>query len=60
MESTSIKNMIQVSSDTAKYLRDSGTEGMLIPREGLVKAKGKGYMQVRAVIKKIFVSNLSQ
>ena len=45
MESTSIKNMIQVSADTAKLLQESGKGHTLIAREGLVKAKGKGYMQ---------------
>lgn len=45
MESTSIKNMIQVTSDTAILLKESGKGHTLIAREGLVKAKGKGYMQ---------------
>ena len=45
MESTSIKNMIQVTADTAALLREKGKGHTLIPREGLVKAKGKGYMQ---------------
>ena len=45
MESTSIKNMIQVTEDTAKLLKESGKGHSLIAREGLVKAKGKGYMQ---------------
>lgn len=45
MESTSIKNMIQVTADTAALLKKSGKGHTLIAREGLVKAKGKGYMQ---------------
>lgn len=45
MESTSIKNMIQISADTAKLLQESGKGHTLIAREGLVKAKGKGYMR---------------
>ena len=45
MESTSIKNMIQVTEDTATLLKKSGKGHTLIAREGLVKAKGKGYMQ---------------
>ena len=47
MESTSIKNMIQVTADTAALLKESGKGHILIAREGLVKAKGKGYLQVR-------------
>lgn len=45
MESTSIKNMIQVTADTAFLLKKSGKGHTLIAREGLIKAKGKGYMQ---------------
>ena len=45
MESTSIKNMIQVTEDTAALLKKSGKGHTLIAREGLIKAKGKGYMQ---------------
>ncbi|KAL9181073.1 hypothetical protein ACHAXT_009878 [Thalassiosira profunda] len=45
MESTSIKNMIQVTSETASLLKEKGKGHTLIAREGLVKAKGKGYMQ---------------
>jgi len=45
MESTSIKNMIQVTADTAALLKKSGKGHTLIAREGLIKAKGKGYMQ---------------
>ena len=42
MESTSIKNMIQVTADTAALLKKSGKGHTLIAREGLIKAKGKG------------------
>jgi class 3 adenylate cyclase len=45
MESTSIKNMIQVTADSAMLLKQSGKGHTLIAREGLIKAKGKGYMQ---------------
>lgn len=45
MESTSIKNMIQVTSETATLLTESGKGHTLIAREGLIKAKGKGLMQ---------------
>ena len=45
MESTSIKNMIQVTAETATVLTESGKGHTLIAREGLIKAKGKGLMQ---------------
>ena len=45
MESTSIKNLIQVSADTAALLKKSNKGSILVEREGLIKAKGKGYMQ---------------
>jgi len=45
MESTSIKNMIQVTAETATLLTASGKGHTLIAREGLIKAKGKGLMQ---------------
>lgn len=45
MESTSIKNMIQISADTAALLKKSNKGSILVEREGLIKAKGKGYMQ---------------
>ena len=45
MESTSLKNMVQISQSTANALTDSGRSQMFIPREGLVQAKGKGEVQ---------------
>lgn len=45
MESTSLKNMVQISQATADILTESGREQMFIAREGLVQAKGKGEVQ---------------
>mmetsp|Transcript_32070 Transcript_32070/g.47359 ORF Transcript_32070/g.47359 Transcript_32070/m.47359 type:complete len:1480 (+) Transcript_32070:183-4622(+) len=45
MESTSIRNMIQITSETAECLKERGKGGDYIARDGLIKAKGKGYMQ---------------
>ena len=45
MESTSLKNMVQISQSTADILAASGREEMFIAREGLVQAKGKGEVQ---------------
>jgi class 3 adenylate cyclase len=44
MESTSLPNCIQVSEETAAYLREEGMGGWLAPREGLVSVKGKGQL----------------
>ena len=49
MESTSIKNMIQVTADTAALLKKSGKGHALIAREGLIKAKGKGKQTSRII-----------
>ena len=59
MESTSIKNMIQVTADTAILLKQSGKGHTLIAREGLIKAKGKGYMQTYWLRPKSAHSNTS-
>jgi hypothetical protein len=45
MESTSLKNMVQISEATAEILTASGREQMFVAREGLVQAKGKGEVQ---------------
>ena len=45
MESTGVKDKIQVSEETADELRMKGYESWLRPREDHVLAKGKGYMQ---------------
>jgi hypothetical protein len=45
MESTSVRGMIQLSSDTANLLIDSGKAHWIEPREDLVDVKGKGTMQ---------------
>ncbi len=45
MESTGAPNMIQVSEETARILKQEGFESWLRPREDLVHAKGKGFLQ---------------
>lgn len=45
MESTGQANKIQVSEETAELLREDGFDDWLVPREGLVKAKGKGELK---------------
>jgi len=45
MESTGAPNMIQVSEETATILKNEGFESWLRPREDLVYAKGKGFLQ---------------
>lgn len=42
MESTGVKNKIQVSEATAKLLIAAGYDRWLTPREDVVHAKGKG------------------
>jgi class 3 adenylate cyclase len=45
MESTGIRNLIQVSQTTAELLIAAGKEHWVNPRDELVEAKGKGKMQ---------------
>lgn len=45
IESTSLKNMVQISQSTADALTKAGRNRMFIPRKGLVQAKGKGEVQ---------------
>mmetsp|Transcript_41571 Transcript_41571/g.126014 ORF Transcript_41571/g.126014 Transcript_41571/m.126014 type:complete len:1447 (-) Transcript_41571:64-4404(-) len=45
MESTGIENMIQVSQETADRLKAAGKGHSLVPRQGVVQAKGKGALQ---------------
>lgn len=45
MESTCHPNKIQVSEETARLLREEGYDDWLVPRKGLVRAKGKGELQ---------------
>merc|ERR1712151_744568 len=42
MESTGVKNKIQISQDTADLLIQAGYQKWLTPREDVVHAKGKG------------------
>jgi hypothetical protein len=44
MESTGVPGKIQMSKDTAKYITDLGKSHWLLPRNEVVKAKGKGEM----------------
>lgn len=44
MESTGVKNKIQVSQETADELIQAGYETLLTPREDRVHAKGKGIL----------------
>lgn len=60
MESTSARGMIQLSSDTANLLIDSGKAHWIAPRIDLVDVKGKGTMQtywVRLGSKESYVDN---
>lgn len=50
MESTGLKNRIQVSQSTAQLLIESGKENWIVPREDLVHAKGKGEIQTYWVL----------
>ena len=45
MESTGIRNRIQISKQTADCLSKMGYSSWFQPREDLVHAKGKGYLQ---------------
>ena len=45
MESTGHPNKIQVSEETARILREEGYDDWLVPRKGLVRAKGKGELK---------------
>jgi len=45
MESTGHPNKIQVSEETAILLREEGYDDWLVPRKGLVRAKGKGELK---------------
>lgn len=45
METTGIKNRIQISHTTAQLLIEAGKESWIVPREDTVKAKGKGVVQ---------------
>jgi len=45
MESTSMKNMIQVSPESAKLIEEDGKSCWLVPRADIVTAKGKGEIQ---------------
>ncbi|CAB9502419.1 Receptor-type guanylate cyclase gcy [Seminavis robusta] len=45
MESTGVRNKIQVSQETADHLKDSGKEDWLVPRKEMITAKGKGTLQ---------------
>jgi class 3 adenylate cyclase len=45
MESTGVKNRIQVSPVSAQLLIEAGKESWIIPREEQVQAKGKGVVQ---------------
>lgn len=61
MESTSTRGMIQLSSDTANLLIDSGKAHWIEPRIDLVDVKGKGTMQtywVRLGTKESDVDNI--
>lgn len=44
MESTGIRNKIQISESTAQLLEEAGKEHWIVPREETVNAKGKGTM----------------
>lgn len=45
MESTGMRNRIQISSDTAIQIEKYGKKDWLVPREDLVPVKGKGDMK---------------
>ena len=45
IESTGESNMIHVSEDTANLLMAAGRSDWITPRDALVSAKGKGFMQ---------------
>jgi hypothetical protein len=45
MESTGKPNRIQLSQEMADELRKQGKGSWVVPREGLVKVKGKGYLE---------------
>ena len=51
MESTGRINMIQVSPQTAKLLKEEGLGKWVVPRENLVAVKGKGEMQTYWLIR---------
>uniref|UniRef100_A0A7S2UU20 Guanylate cyclase domain-containing protein n=1 Tax=Attheya septentrionalis TaxID=420275 RepID=A0A7S2UU20_9STRA len=50
MESTGAPTRIQVSKNTANELMICGVEDWLLPREGLVSAKGKGNVQTYWIV----------
>lgn len=60
MESTGVANRIQVSDTTAKLLMDAGKSSWVVPRDGLVEAKGKGKMQTYWVEQKMMAGRVSQ
>ena len=45
MESTSLRDRIQLSEETAKLLKEAGKKHWLVEREDKIFAKGKGEMQ---------------
>lgn len=45
MESTGIKNKIQISHATCDLLIQAGKDHWIRPREETIQAKGKGFMQ---------------
>ncbi|CAB9506819.1 Receptor-type guanylate cyclase gcy [Seminavis robusta] len=45
MESTGVRNKIQVSQETADLLTAAGKGGWLVPRKDMITAKGKGTLQ---------------
>jgi hypothetical protein len=45
LESTSLRNRIQISEKTAELLSEAGKEGWFLRREDAVEAKGKGIMK---------------
>lgn len=50
MESTGLRNRIQVSQSTAQLLIEAGKENWILPREDVVHAKGKGAIQTYWVL----------
>jgi class 3 adenylate cyclase len=52
MESTGLKNRIQMSHSTAQLLIEGGKESWIVPREDVVNAKGKGVVQTYWMIQK--------
>ena len=50
MESTGMRNRIQISEQTAELLREAGRGEWLVPRKQLVEAKGKGKLQTHWLV----------